>query len=51
MNPIDAIERWHAVDEFIKSLVIPFPVVMRDELRDRAAGYCQVEMVAGRVGS
>jgi hypothetical protein len=30
-NPIDAIDSWHAVDEFIaESLVIPFPVVMRD---------------------
>jgi len=31
------IDSWHAIDEFIaESLVIPFPMVMRDELCDRA---------------
>jgi hypothetical protein len=37
-NPIDTIDRWCAVDELIaQSLVIPFTMVMLDELRDRPA--------------
>ena len=36
VNPMAAIDRRRAIDEFVaEPLVIPFPVVMRDELRDR----------------
>jgi len=36
VNPMAAIDRRRAIDEFVaEALVIPFPVVMCDELRDR----------------